>query len=116
MATAAAQSVTAVYAGAKTTGRNEDYWGNRRVALYRVQGPATAGADGIVFDPRAQGFDRPVASVFLTTHKCQSGNDYRATLYDFTAKTILVNDFTDSDAGTGDDMSALFIDVLVISE
>lgn len=116
MATAAAQSVKSVDAGVTTSGRNEDYWGQRRTALYRVQGPAVAGSSGIAFDPRTVGFDRPVAAVFLTTRKPQSGNDYRAASYDATAKAIIVWDFTDGDVGTGDDMSALFIDVLVISE
>ena len=118
MATANPTAVTSVFppAGAQSSGRNEDVWGRRRIGLYRVQGPSSSGASGIVFDPVAHGFQGPVAAVFLSTRIPASGNRYEARAYDYANKVIRVWDLTDGDEPAGDDQSALYIDVLVVGE
>lgn len=112
----AASSVTSVNAGVTTSGRNEDVWGARRVGLYRFTPSTSYPTGGEPFDPRAFGFDKPVASVFLTVRSVAAAVTRRFE-YDFAAKTIkAVVTSTGAEVAAAQDLSTVVIDVLVVSE
>jgi len=108
-------TVSSVDAGTKTSGRNEDYWGNRRVALYRVTPDPTANVGGVSFDARKFGFDRPVAAVFVNVRYNSTDKNRYTWQYDATNKKLVQYDNTDNDDGNGDTIASV-LDVLVISE
>lgn len=112
-------SVTPIYAGAVTSGRNEDVWGARRVGLYRIVLSNSAPAGGYTFDPRTYGFDKPVA--FIEIHKrllvANVAKQRYGFIYDYVNKKIVPTDATDSyDDASGDDLSTITLDVIVYSE
>jgi hypothetical protein len=120
MADITASNVTNVSgSSAQTTGRNHDVWGAREVGLYRVTLTNSAPAGGFTFDPKTYGFQGVVAAVFVTKHILVGSN---ATMryqffYDFVNKKIVPADTTDAyDDATGDDLSLVILDVLVVGE
>ncbi len=101
------------------SGRNEDIWGNRRVGLYRVTLGTSAPTTGYSFDPRAFGFQGPVAAVFISPHIVTANAALMRYLffYDAASKKIVPADITDTfDAAGADDLSSVVLDVLVIGE
>lgn len=101
----------------KTEGRALDAFGARRVGLFRVSNTGTYAAGGIAFDPVADGgFDRPVATVFVT-ERYVAASDTRHWKYDFVNKKIIgFVTSTGSQIANGQDVSTIVFDVLAVSE
>jgi hypothetical protein len=120
MADITASNVKNVSGSNETTGRNHDIWGTREVGLYRVTLTNSAPAGGFTFDPKTFGFQGIVAAVFISSHllvaNFASLSRY-SFKYDFVGKKIVPVDATDAnDDATGDDLSSIILDVLVIGE
>jgi hypothetical protein len=114
-----AVTVVPVSSATKTSGRNEDVWGNRRIALYRVTLSSSAPAGGFTFDPKTYGFQGIPAAVFFTRHilVANVANARYDFFYDFVNKKIVPLDATDSyDDAAADDLSTVILDVLVVGE
>lgn len=109
-------SVTGINAGTTRSGRAEDIWGSRRVGMYQVTMDSSYLTGGELFDPRAFGFDKPVAAVFLSVHSVAAAVTRRFE-YDFVNKTIKgVVTSTGAEIASGQDLSTIVIDALVIGE
>ena len=115
----AASNVTNVSGSNETTGRNHDVWGAREVGLYRVTLTSSAPAGGFTFDPKTYGFQGVVAAVRISRHILVANAATMRYLffYDFVNKKIVPADITDAfDDATGDDLSTVILDVIVIGE
>ena len=80
---------------------------------------SSAPAGGFTFDPKKYGFQGIVAAVFVTPHipVANVANQRYRFIYDYVNKKIVPTDATDSyDDASGDDLSSVTVDVLVIGE
>lgn len=114
-------SAPAPVGGKPASGRNIFDVGNRKVGKFRLTahaGTTTYATGGIAFDPRANGFDAPVAEVSIVADRLiASVANYRYQYgYDYVNKKIVVFDQTDHDEPNGDDLSADVLTVTVTSE
>lgn len=111
-----AVTVTPVCASESRSGRNEDVWGTRRVGVYRVTFDSSYLTGGEPFDPRAVGFQAPVASVFVTKRHVAASIDW-IVQYDFANKTLFVTvGSTGAQVASTTDLSTLVVDVIVVSD
>lgn len=111
-----AVSVTPVYAGAVTSGRSEDVWGARRVGLYRITFDSSYVTNGEPWDPRASGFDKPVASVQPSVRYASASKDWNVQYDHVNAKLVAIVTSTGAEVANATDLSTLVIDVTVLSE
>ena len=114
-----AASVTTIGGANPPSGRSSDRWGAREIGLYRVTLTNSAPAGGFTFDPNTYGFQGVVGAVFIQKHILVGSiavGRYQY-VYDYVNRKILPLDSTDSfDDGSGDDMSLVILDLLVVSE
>ena len=107
-----------------TTGRNGDRWGGHEVGLYKVTLTSSYNATGYTWDPKTFGFQGVVGAVFITPHQTVANFQSATTgfglrysfAFDYVNKRIVAFDRTDSDDPSGDDLSTIVLDILVISE
>jgi hypothetical protein len=94
-------------------------WGAREVGLWRVSLTSSAPAGGFTFDPKTYGFQGVVGTVLTFKHILVANVALMryGFIYDYVNKKIVPTDATDSyDDASGDDLSGIALDVLVISE
>ncbi len=110
----AASDVTNPHSGSTvTTGRTHDVWSAHEVGLYRIALSSSAPAGGFTFDPKTYGFQGVPGMVFierafLVANVAQARYSF---FYDYANK--YTRGATD---GSGDDLSTIWLNVLVISE
>lgn len=101
---------------AQTDGRKITTIANRRAGFFRVANTGTYAAGGISFDPRAFGFDYPVAAVWLS-ERYVAASDTRHWKYDYVnAKIKGFVTSTGAEIANGQDVSTIVFDALVFGE
>lgn len=115
-----AASVTNVSSSStKTTGRNREVWGTREIGLFQIVLTSSAPAGGFTFDPKTYGFQSVVGAVFIERKRLVANvaNARYAFMYDYVNKKIVPLDATDSfDDASGDDLSGITLNVMVVGE
>lgn len=100
--------------GSKAEGRGLDEWGGRRVAIFELTSLTLSSTTGVPFDPSK--FIDFVPTVVIPVFKLgTSDHNYTVLNYDAINKALFTWDFTDSDAGDGD-QPAGSITVIVLGE
>jgi hypothetical protein len=116
-----AADVTNLHSGTTvTTGRKRDVWGAHEVGLYRIALSSSAPAGGFSFDPKTYGFQGIPGAVFIERAAVVAN---ATTLYnfqffyDYVNKKIIPGEVDDSyNDGSGEDLSTIWLNVLVVSE
>ena len=100
------------------TGRFRDVFGAHEVLLAKVTLTSSAPAGGFSWDPKTFGFENVPGMVIITPHILVANNARMRYLffYDYVNKKIIAFDRTDSDDPSGDDLSTIILDILVVAE